>query len=49
MLAFSAGEAEGWLKSACWKLTRAAEAEKFRLQASIFRRRNLVAMSKTAK
>ena len=20
MLAFSAGEAEGWLKSACWKL-----------------------------
>ena len=30
MLAFSAGEAKGWLKSACWKLTRAAEAEKVR-------------------
>ena len=27
MLAFGAGEAAGWPKSACWKLTRAAEAE----------------------
>ena len=49
MLAFSAGEAERWLKSACWKPTRVAEAGKFRRQAPIFRQRKLVAMSKTAK